>query len=273
MAKEEDGATKVYTLVMYDVAGENCQMESSQGWFGPFIQHMHGIILLIDPMQFRVIKGMADDENDGKVRPTTVLQTIHHHISQGKSDKCDVPLAVCISKSDTEILQDVLEPDLVDTLMDDVEEVTDASGNTLPMLNGKQYNPIRLGLYHFIQRNERALEQFIRTHYQRYNYFAFTSLGCDVEDGIPTGPIQPKRIEEPLLWMFYRFGFIDTNEPVSDLNMEKCPWCNQNTQVQILKGDARKVVTKKNLFGKPKETAEFDFYCPDCDKYFNASEK
>lgn len=264
---DENGHKKVYTLVIYDVAGENCDMEKSQSWFGPFIQNMHGIFLLIDPMQFDVIQGLAHgDDKEQLGRPMSVLHTIHNSITQGKEGKCDIPLAICISKSDMPEVQNVMEEDLVDALMDDVEPV---GGNDTDKLvtkfNATQYNPIAGKLRTFMRTNERALENFVNVNYSCYNYFAFTSLGCGVEDNIPEGPIMPKRIEEPLLWLFYMFGFIGTTETVE--GDTKCPICGKRGYRKELEGEDRIRVVKKGLFGKKKE--EFDYYCENCDNYYN----
>lgn len=266
---DEYGKKKVYTLVIYDVAGENCDMEKQQSWFGPFIEHMHGIFLLIDPMQFKVIKGLAYDENIiERGSPMTVLHTIHNFITQGRGGKCDIPLAVCISKSDMTVVQDVMEEELVDALMDDVEEVTGNSGSLMTKFNATQYNPIAVKLHDFIKENERALENFININYSCYNYFAFTSLGCGVEDNIPEGPIMPKRIEEPLLWLFHMFGFIGSTEPVVRYG-DECPHCGVSGRRKRLTGDERILVTRKGLFGKAKEWEEYDFYCEGCGQYYN----
>lgn len=266
---DEEGRRKVYTLVIYDVAGENCDMEKQQSWFSSFIEHMNGIFLLIDPMQFKVIKGLSYDETlMEKGSPMTVLHTIHNSITQGRGGKCDIPLAVCISKSDMQEVQDVLEEDLVDSLMDDVEEVTNDAGGLLTQFNARQYNPIARKLHDFIRENERALENFINVNYSCYNYFAFTSLGCGVENNIPEGPIIPKRIEEPLLWLLHMFGFVSTNEPVVRYG-DECPHCGRSGRRRKLTGDERILVTKKGLFGKPKEWEEYDFYCEGCNQYYN----
>lgn len=266
---DEGGRRKVYTLVIYDVAGENCDMEGAHSWFGPFIEHMQGVFLLIDPMQFKVIKGLADEgDMIEKGSPTSVLNAIHFSLSHGSNEKCDIPLAICISKSDMEIVQDVLEDDLVDALMDDIEEVTDESGRSVAAFNSKDYNPIAVKLHDFIRENEKALEMFINNNYSCYNYFAFSSLGCGVEDNIPEGPIMPKRIEEPLLWLFHKFNFIGANPAVVEYG-NPCPKCKSTLYRHKLIGEDRIVVTKRSLFGKPKEWVEYNYKCEQCQEYYN----
>lgn len=282
---DTNGKRKVYTLVIYDIAGENCSIRQMRSWFGPFIEHMHGVFLLIDPMQFKVIKQMVGEEEEEEIEfedpegaekkekkengsPTTVLQAIHFSLSHGSSEKCDIPLAICISKSDKEIVQNVLDADLVDKLMDDVEPVTDGSGRIVAAFNSKDYNPIAVKLHDFIKENELALETFITNNYSCYNYFAFSALGCEVKDKIPEGPIMPKRIEEPLLWLFHKFGFIGVNQAVVEYG-NPCPKCKSTLYRHKLIGEDRIVVTKRSFFGKPKEWLEYNYKCEQCQEYYN----
>src|SRR5699024_8429279 len=187
--------------------------------------------------------------------PTDVLNEIHYLISNGTADKqCDIPVAVCISKSDTEI-QDVLDPELCSKLMEEVEGIKDRTGHGMNIFNATQYNPIAEGLWNFMMNNEAGLEQMLYNNYSAYNYFAFTALGCDVEDGKPVGPILPKRIEEPLFWMFNQFGYIGENEPVFQPGTGgftlTCPECGSD-DVEELPEEERLVVTG-GFFRKKKE--------------------
>lgn len=268
--KDEAGNNQVYTLVIYDVAGENCDIEKVHSWFGPFIQHMNGVFLLIDPMQFKAIKGMSESEEDAGT-PMKVLHAIHNYIMQGKSGKCEIPLAVCISKSDMQQVQSILSDSLADALMDPVEPTRDATGKLVAKFNATQYNPIAMEIQKFMQEKELALENFVDVNYSCYNYFAFTSLGCDVKNNVPEGPIMPKRIEEPLLWLFSILGFIGTTEPIEGGSREDlCPKCGKRDMRKKLFGEERKLITKKSKFlKKALEWEEYDYYCERCNEYYN----
>ena len=132
------------------------------------------------------------------------------------------------------------------------------------IFNATQYNPIAEGLWNFMMNNEAGLEQMLYNNYSAYNYFAFTALGCDVEDGKPVGPILPKRIEEPLFWMFNQFGYIGENEPVFQPGTGgfalTCPECGSD-DVEELPEEERLVVTG-GFFRKKKEY--FTHKCNNC---------
>lgn len=203
------------TLVLYDVAGENCVNPEYMRRFSPFIQHADGIFLLIDPAQFSVLRELMD-QGEEKSTPTEVLQAIYGVVLQGKASQlCDTPIAICISKSDMEELQNVMDESLANRLKDEVVCLKDSRGHGISAFNATNYNPIAQGLRKFMDEYESRLELMMYNNYSRYNYFAFSSLGCEVgENHKPIGPILPKRIEEPLFWLLYQFGYIDTDIPV-----------------------------------------------------------
>ena len=272
------------TFVLYDVAGEVFREASLINQFAPFISHADGVIVLIDPMQFGAVSG-ATNVGIGLDHPVTVLDAVHDIITSGRAgEKSMVPLAVCISKADTQAVQQVFSPELRDMLRNDVRGIRDARGFNLPMFNASDYNPIFAQLYSFIQNNEMVLAQQLETNYANYAYFAFTALGCDVKnfkkirddefekirrqrelqneppisqyvltnDGslpdevfertgqgelstyqCPTGPVLPKRVEEPLLWLFHKLGYMSLDRYIEDPTRPKvvCPVCgSDNTE-------------------------------------------
>lgn len=294
----------IETFVLYDVAGEVFKEGSTTellNKFAPFVSHADGVIVLIDPMQFREVSGVA---NIGKSleHPATVLDAIHGVLTPNRSnEKCAIPFAVCISKADTQTVQQVLSSELRNKLCDDVHSIKDPSGFNLPLFNAGEYNPIFKELYEFIQSKEMVLAQQMQTNYANYAYFAFTALGCDIgyfkkirddeyekikkqnamlgqyqpqyihisddtfPDSIfektsqgelstyqcPIGPVLPKRVEEPLLWLFYKLGYIGVNTPIIDPTRPKvfCPNCG-SSETEELPFDQRREVTGRFLFKK-----------------------
>lgn len=257
-AKEHGRVTE--TFVLYDVAGEVFKESSLVTKFAPFVEHADGVVVLIDPMQFEVVSGVM---NKGAAldEPTTVLNAIHNIVSHGNAnEKCTIPFAVCISKADTQVVQRVLSEDLRRMLLDDVHGIKDSSGFNLPLFNASEYNPILNELYDFIQSNELVLAQQMQTNYASYAYFAFTALGCDVGEGTspngdkyqyPVGPVLPKRVEEPLLWLFHKLGYIGVNVPIDDPTRPKipCPKCG-SLDTEDLPEDQRLLVTGWGPFKK-----------------------
>lgn len=219
-----NGQVRTDTFVLYDVAGENCVDSEKISRFGRFIDHADGIFLLIDPIQFEIIQGFVGS-NEDQDTPTAVLEAIHRHVKHGQAaEKVDIPMAVCISKSDMEEVQDALGEELSDALMEEVRSIKDEKGRALPVFDAASFNVIAEQLQRFISSQEQPLEQMLYNNYSCYTYFAFSSLGCAVEDNVPKGPILARRIEEPLFWLFNRFGYIGENEPIIGMPVP-CPRC------------------------------------------------
>ncbi len=258
---------KTDTLVLYDVAGEVFNDERFVEKIAPFIKHSDGLITLIDPNQFENI-AQLNGENQ-LVNPTKVFEAIHNVVSQRAGDKCKKPVAVCLSKVDSEAVQQSLNSDLQDILLNELEGVRDEKGLCRPVFNASQYNKLGEELSRFITSNQQDLALVMNNNYVSFAYFAFTSLGCLVQktdDGmIPVGPILPKRIEEPLLWLTYRFGYIDSTEPVyeSDRIDVLCPKCDSSKCVKKLS----EVKEGKHFFKK----VMCDCYCKNCMIYFDSN--
>ena len=86
------------TIVLYDIAGENCRKAGDMVRFARFIGHSDGLILLIDPKQLNfVVNDNADEDVDA---PSLALNTLYAVLEKVENKKCTIPIAVCISKSD-----------------------------------------------------------------------------------------------------------------------------------------------------------------------------
>lgn len=259
------------TCVLYDVAGEVFTSQDLIQRFAPFIEHADGIIMLIDPMQLKSFNRAAVD-GDILDEPTMVLQTIQNIVSHGVgTEKCKTPFAVCISKTDLPVVQDVLGRDMGYFLRSEVHGVK--SGRFFaPVFNAVEYNSIARGLDDFLMKSEDfPLCQVMETNYDTYNFFAFSALNCPVEEResenggmsfvAPVGPVLPVRIEEPLLWLFYKFGYIQPNAPV--FRDTKCPICN-SIYVHELPEDDRLDEVQGGLFGMFRKTVSVDHVCEEC---------
>lgn len=217
------------TIVIYDIAGENCKNAEEMERYGDFVMHSHGIILLISPKQIGIIEkygGQNGDEDKTKDKdtppPKTVLNTIYNTIVAGNSGLCEIPLAVCISKSDffARSLGEGEENgnDIVRIATSDVTPIQDpVTRETKPGFNATQYNVIQKKIAKMLARD--PISGTLQTQYKHYNYFIFSATGCDVRteerDGktvsYPVEDPNPIRIAEPLLWLFKRFGYIKSD--------------------------------------------------------------
>ena len=101
----------------------------------------------------------------------------------------------------------------------------------IPRFNASEYNRLNQEIRKLTQG---PLMASLRVGFLNYNFFAFSATGCPAvvrqdDNGVSykylKGPATPKRIAEPLFWMFYKFGYIRPNEPI--LLPEPRPWEKQ----------------------------------------------
>lgn len=195
----EDGNHYSQTFVFYDIAGENLQLKlggdisDDAKRFGPFIKHSDAIIMLVDPVQF-------DPHADAQDAATalTVVRNLF-----GADEFRRIPLAVCISKADD-------RPNGFTTNCQDIIDLP-----TLPPMastgefDANDYNSIRDKVEAFVKSmaSKTPLYTNLNAFSDCFNYFMVESIGTDiVQDDrgflVPDGDPEPKRIVEPLLWLF-----------------------------------------------------------------------
>ena len=207
-----------YTLVFYDVAGEDCTDEKEMNRYGAFIKNADGVIMILDPEQFMQIS-RSDDKN---VRPKTVLEAMYKaFLGQGKTGvKSEIPLALALSKSDR-----LEKTNLFPSNSNIFKDIDYSKGNF--GFDLVQYRNLAGEVRRFLDGNSqgKAVLNVADRVFSRTGFFAFSALNCDVIEekkiingqSIPVSkpaahPI-PRRIEEPLYWMLSEFGILQKIEP------------------------------------------------------------
>lgn len=205
------GVKETSTFVIYDIAGENCVNETGITNFGPFITHSDGIIILQDPKQFEKMYGEAHTMTN------SVLDTIIG-LFVGK-DYCEIPMALCISKSDRLINDGLFDIELVDSLLTEVRSADNFRG-----FCAKDHNKISEKIDKFYRKQDNPTRTALMTSFDNFAYFAVSSLNCKLKESqevsnisgekilMPAEKPNPIRIEEPLYWLFTNFGFIKSDE-------------------------------------------------------------
>lgn len=201
---------KEYTLVFYDIAGENCVKTGGMKKYGPFIRNSDGIILLVDPDQFT--------GSDNVYSPESVIKAMWEaFVSIDNEDGTSrVPLAATLSKSDME--RDVLGYDTQIfsninyqlpgnlEIPEDFFEITDMHVEDL-----------------FKQLDEEEaviLKNQLQESFPNHHYFAVSALNTQPiektgQDGgyyiIEEDP-ETVRVEEPVFWLLYKLGVLQAGK-------------------------------------------------------------
>lgn len=224
LSRSVNGSVETDTVVFYDIAGEDCQTPTAMLKYGKFVQHSDAILMLIDPKQIGLnVNGVAVD---GRMRmePQIVIETIHNtFLNLPQAEKCAIPLAVCVSKSDT-ILNYIRDEEVRNIIDSDIAPLRDPDTyDNIPEFNSADYNKLNQVIRQ-LANDYGPLVAMLRVGFATYNFFTFTATGCATESRVDpatgetyqylTGPATPKRIAEPLFWIFCKFGYIRPHAPI-----------------------------------------------------------
>ena len=275
-------------LLIYDIAGENFDPDNMAEIenHAKYIRAADGIILLLDPLQFENIA--RANEQDQSSLAISALTAIQNLITGDNESQVDKPIAVCLSKSDAEPVQQLFNNyhDLQGKLGQDPEFRRDEEdGEYLNSFVADDYNVISKAIMGVIQEQDENLHDQLRRTYSNFNYFAVTALGgCELEKVEENGhelgerltsDAQPRRIIEPLLWLFSQFGYLRVDGKLHSPTRNRCPKCDsinrrkEKSEVVVKEGFLAKFDHHlpensflKKRFGKEKK--ETKYYCHNC---------
>lgn len=202
-----------YTLVFYDVAGENCVEPDQMKKFGPFIANADGIIMIMDPRQFSSLIYLGDEGMDEIFDPDRVAAAMYQAFgAKHEEGKCMVPLAASLSKSD--LLREARVAAATSNIFRNIDfgiyaepgfpydDWMDLSTEVRMLLTQKT-------------KKGKILDMQLRLFFPRHSYFAFSALNTDPEivdqeNGRYHLMMNPEavRLEEPLYWILYELGII-----------------------------------------------------------------
>lgn len=208
---------QMYTIVFYDIAGENCVIAEKMRKYGPFIRNADGIIMIVDPEQLE-----ADGNSDGAddvYSPDAVAAAMYSAFVSGLSGgQSDIPLAAALSKSD---LLQRYTGDKISKVSNIFEKINYAEyqGKGFPYDN---HNAVHREVADFLGTSNRGerLRNVLHSQFKNYSYFAFSAINgmpklVESEGGrhyvIDQTP-RKVRVEEPLLWILYQFRMISRVE-------------------------------------------------------------
>lgn len=191
-------------MVFFDAAGEDMQDEALMAMHYRYFQHAAAVIFMIDPLQIRKISdNLQAISRDNLERPGSDQHIVSRFINQYRQmrnlradAKIAIPSAFVLSKSDV-LLGD-----------DGLAEAT------------RTAHEHKRGFDHEDQQNvSKDVREFIGAHHGQllslsdefldHAFFAVSALGKppEREGRIPGGPA-PFRVEDPLLWILWRLGYV-----------------------------------------------------------------
>jgi len=200
---------KKSTLTIFDTAGDNLNNVDSMLLLNGYISFVHGIILLIDPLQILVIrdqlvaKGFTDlpeQNTDTATILDTVIQTIRRGRTQ--SDQISTPLALVLTKIDVLEEYDILPAD--SCLRTESEHLQ--YGRFVNPDFERTHSEIETLINTWMQG---ALMSYVR-QFKHYAFFGVSALGANPSGTTLGGKVNPRRVLDPLLWLLAKENYIES---------------------------------------------------------------
>lgn len=237
-------------IVLYDIAGEDCKTPEQLQKFAPFIKRSSGILILIPPAQLGFLDG-SDNKNDYEALDAhTAINSITNILPQNNEGKCEIPIALCISKADKLVYgkDNILPQDTI--VLQDVSMYKKGE----PIFNGNEYASVHKVVKSILEDNILDVTTTLKNNYEKSNYFAFSSIKCGVDEDtkVPISEAFPVRIEEPIYWLFKQFGYIRTYgsipipNPYEETITRRCGFMGRRTESKTIEIKTEEDVIKWN---------------------------
>ncbi|MDE7432705.1 MAG: GTPase domain-containing protein [Lachnospiraceae bacterium] len=209
---------KKYTLIFYDIAGENCVNPEQMDKYGKFVQNADGIIMIIDPKQLSEVFHISDEQMEERAASPDKVVNAMFNAFLSADDNRKIPLAVALSKSD--MLREYYGTADMNMFHEiNYESYTDAGfpyedylniDTEVQMLLEPRKNTVTQGT---LLRNK-----LTATFPENHKFFAFSALSTKPvektdDKGVKYSTVEEDpmttRIEEPVLWVLYKMGLIE----------------------------------------------------------------
>ncbi|MGL4607608.1 MAG: TRAFAC clade GTPase domain-containing protein [Eubacteriaceae bacterium] len=193
---------KNYTLCFYDFPGESITDNDFLHIKADHIKNASAHMLFIDPL---TIDSVAEALENDKAKNTTKFKDLLAHLNQhyigneegGMSSK---PTAIIITKTDYFRRLDFFDENAT------IFKRCSGHDNKIDLNEIKKINKECQG---FVE-NYATFGGDVRGLFKNYSYFGVSSLGMEIEAGNLHAIVEPCRVEEPLLWLLYELGVIES---------------------------------------------------------------
>ncbi len=198
----------VATVEFFDTAGEDLDDENTMAVENKYIYNSSGIIFLLDPLQLPNVRELLppntdlpneNSEADDLIARTATLIRRANNIKS--SDLIDIPVAVAFSKIDA--LGPILDPSNSLNYQSkhngvfDVGDFEDVSGEMESCIH---------------EWAGAKIIQQVKGNFKNYAFFGLTALGCNPHGTQRIKALKPNRVEDPFLWLLWKYKLIKANK-------------------------------------------------------------
>ena len=207
-----DRHLKKRTFTFFDAAGENFEDAGIMRYVAPYISHSRAIVMLLDPTQIPLVNSTLREE-DPRLRLrdpktsisyetilTNTVEVIHNHTRA--AGRIKIPLAVGFSKWDMIENSAQLRPDANSSIMQPSPHFTQGFRKIDCQNVDLEIEGLLAawGCGNFVT--------MVKQNFTKVNFFAFSSIGANVDENGHVPAIVPKRVEDPFLWLLNELGII-----------------------------------------------------------------
>ncbi|WP_233358782.1 GTPase [Thermomonospora amylolytica] len=201
--------TESLALVLFDTAGEDLRSRDVRDLHLRYLEAADAIVFLVDPLELPGARAMVRDEapppprTDPDSEPINVIARVTEALRQRRGlrpgERLPVPVAVALTKIDALLPAPAGQSPL---------HRSRPSRGTLDLDDREAVDAQVRGLLHDWEAGQ--LDVYLRQQYAEYALFGVSALGGMPSRGrVGAGGVRPHRVEDPLLWLLYRFGMLD----------------------------------------------------------------
>ncbi|MGW4423124.1 TRAFAC clade GTPase domain-containing protein [Streptosporangium sp. NPDC004631] len=200
--------TASLTLVLFDTAGEDLRQREISELHLRYLNAADAVIFLLDPLELpgaqTALSGAARERggtlaDDLMSDPADVVVRVTEMLRKRSGGRLAIPVAVALSKID-EMRESMERQSALHRTRDQIGALD---------LNDREAvdEQVRALLY---QWQAGMVDRYLNQQYTDYALFGLSSLGAVPEgETVARSGIRPYRVEDPLLWLLYRFKMLD----------------------------------------------------------------
>ena len=209
-----EGIKKAAFLVFFDTAGEDLDAEVTMETVNKYIYRSAGIVLLVDPLQIEEVRKKLENKvalpernaetRDILARTTNLVRNSPQW--QGLRGKVPIPIAVTFSKIDA--VEGLVRLAMPENRVSR-EEANHDGGIDLAdqrLVSGEMESLVRS------EWGGDLIVDGVR-NWEQFAFFGVSALGCNPADTVTGNRIEerdPRRVEDPFVWLLYVNGLIGT---------------------------------------------------------------
>lgn len=192
-------------LALYDTAGENFDNPAAVQQMVKYVRVASGIMLLIDPLQFREVReALPDTIQLPEVEdPNAILGRVLKELEEGKvlieNAPLATPMAVVVTKCDV----------LRDAGLIAANRLWSTDTRHIGFFNSEAQEDMSGMMGEYLQRWCPAVYHTIAQRFTRFAFFGVSATGCASDANTRRYKyISPWRVEDPLLWLLAEVGVL-----------------------------------------------------------------